>query len=211
MWDLVTQPLLSSLILGFFLGCIHAFDIDHIVAVSVMSSGEKNWQRCMGYSSRWALGHGIVLLSLGILAYTMGISLPTSVSLAAEKLIGLLLIVFGGVLIYQIVQHHGIQNLIRLRKKKQGTPFAVGIIHGMAGNAPVLAMLPALSQPSLLSAVSYMLFFSIGLLTSMVLFGLCLGKIQLWFGKKHEYYLNLSASVVGLSSLTVGIVWLIPY
>ena len=208
MWDLVTQSSLSSLALGFSLGCIHAFDIDHILAVSVISSGEKNLQRCMRYSSRWAFGHGIVLMSLGVLVYSMGLTLPDSFAVAAEKLIGVLLVVFGGVLIFQIVQHQGIQNLIRQRKRVQGTPFAVGLIHGIAGNAPVLAMLPALSQSNLISAVSYLLFFSVGLLTSMILFGLCLGKIQHWFSNKHQYYLDLSASLVGVSSLTVGIVWL---
>jgi len=206
--DIITNASLSSLILGFSLGCIHAFDLDHIMAVSVMSSGENNLKRCMRYSSRWAMGHGIVLISLGMLVFSLGLTLPESMALAAEKLIGVLLIVFGGLLIYQIIQHQGIQNLIRQRKQPQGTPFTVGIIHGMAGNAPVLAMLPALSQPDLLSAVSYLVLFAVGLLTSMVLFGLCLGKIQLWLSNKHHRYLDLSASLVGLSSLTVGIVWL---
>ncbi len=205
---------LSSLALGFSLGCIHAFDIDHVMAVSVMANSETNLNKCLRYSSRWALGHGAVLVVLGVLLFALGFKLPEGVAYAAEKMIGVLLILFGGLLIFQLARYQGLQNYFHHHEHTKtiatarGTPFSVGIIHGMAGNAPVLAMLPALAQSNIFAALAYLLLFSIGLLTSMTLFGFCFGHLQRWLRHHNEQLLDISAGVIGLSSVAVGAVWL---
>ena len=202
-----TLPLLSSLAFGFGLGFIHAFDIDHVMAVSVMANRRSSIRHCVSYSSRWALGHGGVLLILGIFLFALGIQLPPIVADISEKLIGIFLIILGLLLLCQIsLKNNFLVSKVGSGKKR--TPLAIGIIHGFAGNAPVLAMLPALAQDTVWSAISYLLLFSIGLLMSMTIFGMSLGKIQHWLKQRNELYMNYSGFAVGASSIAVGSLWL---
>ncbi|MFA7553303.1 MAG: sulfite exporter TauE/SafE family protein [Spongiibacteraceae bacterium] len=211
-WISSDYALLSSLALGFSLGFIHAFDLDHVMAVSVMANRKTNIRHCINYTGRWALGHGSVLLTVGILLFTVGIKLPPVVAEISEKLIGILLIIFGVLLVCQITLRNGFpgksETTAANEKKTTKTPFLVGIIHGVAGNAPVLAMLPALAQDNMISAISYLLLFSIGLLISMTLFGMTLGNIQHWLKQHGENYFNYSGIAMGTSSIAVGAIWL---
>ena len=59
----------------------------------------------------------------------------------------------------------------------------VGMLHGLAGSAPALAVVPLVSQGAALSeqlglAVIYLIVFSLGVLLAMALFGLGLGVAQ---------------------------------
>jgi len=192
---------LTSLALGFGLGFIHAFDVDHLMAVSAMAQGKTKVSQCFRYSSRWAVGHGTVLITLGVLLLGFGFELPQQVIFLSEKLIGILLIVFGVLLVAQLFRHTS------KAPTANNTPFLVGVIHGMAGNAPVIALLPALAQASMLAAISYLCLFSVGLWLSMAVFAFGLSHAQRWLQLSRRGFL-LGATGVGLASVTVGVIWL---
>ncbi|MBT5232163.1 MAG: hypothetical protein HOM11_18020 [Methylococcales bacterium] len=194
---------LSSLAFGFSLGFIHAFDADHLMAISVMAQGKKKASSYLQYSSRWALGHGAVLLILGMLLTGFGFTLPDAVAAWSEKLIGLLLIIFGSLLLAQL----HIKTKANASKGHKGTPLFIGVIHGFAGNAPVLALLPALSQSSITAAISYLFLFSLGLLASMTLFAFSLSLIQRRL-QQHPMWLRYATTGIGMTSMLVGALWL---
>ena len=85
--------LYSILSLGFGLGLLHALDADHIMAVSSLAStngkDKKNWsgRSMLWFCTRWAVGHGAILLSLAILFIFAKIELPAIVPYLRKSLL----------------------------------------------------------------------------------------------------------------------------
>lgn len=195
--------LINTLLLGLGLGLLHAFDSDHLLAVSVLSNERPGLRRCLNYSARWALGHGTVLMLAGAAVLGLHASMPASLSTAAEWLVGVLLIALGG---------HALWRQLRPGATRRGdqptAPLLVGMVHGLAGSAPVLALLTGLSLQSWSSALLYLLLFSVGVLTSMTAFGLGLGNLQQWLAQRHQQLLQWCRMGIACSAIGLGVVWL---
>ena len=73
--------------LAFLLGLVHAFDADHVMALSVFASGKKGAREGAHAGLWWAVGHGLVLLAFGIALLVLGQSLPTRVAIVTERLV----------------------------------------------------------------------------------------------------------------------------
>lgn len=218
--------LTSVLTLGFGLGLLHALDADHIMAVSslaIANTGDRNrWSvlRTAGFCMRWALGHGSILLALAALFIFARIELPHFVPQLAEKLIGLLLICLGGWIIRSLWQqrltlkthtHDAITHahLMPLHKNHQNhAPVLVGITHGLAGSAPILAIIPALETDHAWIGLAYVALFSLGVLTAMLVFGVFLGKLQTWIAGWGQSLFQISRIVVAFGSIAFGGYWL---
>ena len=224
MWD----STLGILGLGFSLGLLHAFDADHIMAVSALTGhadrperGRRSVLQAMHYCLNWSLGHGGILLLVALALTGFGISLPAVVHLLAERAIGVFLIVLGGWIVWQAWRHdirlqlhqHGKLSHLHLCDKSGAAhnhqPVLVGMTHGLAGSAPVLALIPTLGNGSHVVAIGYVALFCVGVIVSMVLFGLVLGRIQGWLaGFSHRVYQG-SRMVLGSLSMSFGVYWLL--
>ena len=228
--DSVSIPAILSL--SFALGLFHALDADHIMAVSVLSAKNRLSQnrqavaaRTLGYCLKWAIGHGGMLLAIGLLPLTTGYRLSATITMMAEKAIGLLLIGLGAWLVWKVLSggihfhfhRHGSVHHIHLNEETNAAhphqPVLVGMIHGVAGGASVLALIPVLgaSNPSIQQwvGISYLLLFSLGVLVSMMVFGLFFGQLQTWltrFGSRVYRITRLMVGffVDGVRSLLVG-------
>lgn len=86
---------LEILALGLLLGIRHAFDADHLIAVTTIVSAYRNPLRAIWVGISWGLGHTTTLLLAGILLLFMKVSLPERVALLFEFLVGVMLIVLG--------------------------------------------------------------------------------------------------------------------
>ena len=51
-------------------------------------------------------------------------------------------------------------------------PILVGMMHGLAGSAPALALVPVVAHGQLWMALTYLVLFSVGVLLAMLVFGL---------------------------------------
>src|SRR3989338_2272649 len=89
------MDLLFPLFSGLTLGVIHAFDIDHIVAVSNFSSRTLNRWTSARIGAAWGLGHSVVLLVAGGLVVAFRLTIPVIIQEGAEVLVGILLIIIG--------------------------------------------------------------------------------------------------------------------
>ncbi|MBI2866189.1 MAG: urease accessory protein UreH [Chloroflexi bacterium] len=89
-----TTPWLA-LLLGLLLGVRHAFDADHLVAVSTIVSEYRNPLRALWVGVSWGLGHTTTLLLAGVLILFARISFPKGVALFFEFLVGVMLVVLG--------------------------------------------------------------------------------------------------------------------
>lgn len=228
----------SLLLTGLGLGLLHALDADHVMAVSALSNRKPSLQRTLKFSANWAIGHGSVLIMLGLLFFGLGVVLPESIQHLAESSVGLLLIGLGLACFWQFHKekvvldkhthlheqgeiehthlhlegHDKISAVATPANAKQvkeaHTPVMVGILHGLAGSAPALALIPAMLQTNLLEAMGYLLLFSAGVLFSMVTFGLSFGVIQKKLQQKSVRIFNMSRRVIASAAVGIGFYWL---
>lgn len=223
--------LYSILTLGFGLGMLHALDADHIMAVSALasgaqqdSSGSRNgWsaKKVMGFCCTWALGHGAVLFALATLLIFAKIELPTMFIHFAEKLIGLLFIGLGGWIFWQIGKHklslqvHSHDTITHVHLAEAGKPHhthqsvLVGATHGLAGSAPVLALIPAMETTSRWVGLLYVGLFSLGVLIAMLIFGLFFGQLQKWIAGIGQKLFRFSRMAIATVSIAFGCYWLL--
>jgi cytochrome c biogenesis protein CcdA len=216
------EALPGILALAFGLGLLHALDADHILAVSSLASGQRDGaRRARRLCLRWALGHGAILLLLGTLAWSIGARLPDGVSHYAEALVGLMLVGMGLWVLRDLrrralrldAHHHaGLPRHIHWRAGDGGHAdhgaTLVGALHGLAGSAPLLALIPLATQTSLLSGLLYLGLFSLGALLAMLLFGGLLGLVFTRLAHWGERGLVLLRGLIAGGSLGVGLLLL---
>ena len=189
------MELTSILLLAFAFGLLHALDADHILAVSGISGMRReHLHSSLSFSLRWALGHGSSVMIIGGMVLFAGMAIPEQFSHMVENLIAFLLLGIGLLLLFDwlrqrhilychqhdrlpvYVHMHAGKPLNPLHRHRHGTTL-VGLLHGVAGSAPLLALLPLSNMASPAAGMAYLLVFSIGVLTSMVIFGSLLGRL----------------------------------
>lgn len=217
----------SILALGFGLGLLHALDADHIMAISSLASGQNNGnnngaiRRLVGFCARWAIGHATVLIALTMLFIFARFELPAVIPLLAEKLIGILLIGLGCWILWTLRNHkitletHSHDHITHThlaqpgKKHNNHPPVLVGITHGLAGSAPVLALIPALETSNAWFGLCYVILFSLGVLTTMLIFGCFLAKLQHWISSRGQRLFQISRIIVAFTSIAFGGFWLL--
>ncbi len=86
---------MEILILGLLLGVRHAFDADHLVAVTTIVSDYKNPLRAVWVGISWGLGHTLTLFLTGIVLLMLHIQMPPKLALGFEFLVGIMLLLLG--------------------------------------------------------------------------------------------------------------------
>lgn len=214
---------LTLMFTGLSLGMLHAFDADHIMAVTSLSAKRSSPRQIAFFCGRWALGHGATVMLLAILFIAFDWHLSEQASLWAERFIGVLLLSVGLFLAYRFI-HPNAGLKITTHQHADGTkhthivevskphrshlPVSVGIVHGVAGSGPLLAVLPALIAKSSSLGILYVALFSIGVLLSMLCFGLLLGFAQSLLYDRSETLFRYAKGILGLATALLGFVWL---
>jgi len=202
------HSLLTLFLSGLGLGLMHAFDSDHLLAVTNLSVHQSSSKKILAYSLHWAMGHGLVLILLALYVSLLGLKLPLLIASWAELLVGLMLIFLGGWTLYGVYNEAILADIKAHRLSNRG-PLMVGIIHGTAGSATVFALIPAIQLGHPIIVVSYMMFFALGVLFSMSVFALLLGHSQQQLKKYSSHFFMLFRLLVGLFAIVLGIVWLL--
>jgi hypothetical protein len=217
---------------GFAAGAGHVVTgVDHLAALLPISIGRRS--RAFFLGARWGVGHsaGVVLVgSLGLLFRTsLDLELVGS---TAERLVGVMLIALGGVGIRRALglrlhshvhvhdgtrhahihahvagdpapgRHEGDEELHRHRH----TAFFAGALHGVAGTAHVLGVLPALALPGWSASAGYLAAFALGTVLAMGAFAALLGA-----SSSAASDASLRHTLIAASCLTVlvGFGWLV--
>lgn len=197
--------LVASFALAFGLGLVHAFDADHVMALSVFATRGRSAAEGARAGLRWSIGHGFVILAAGLLLVAVGRALPESLSLLADRAVGVVMIGLGVFVWIELARrrahlhfhaHDGLpphahwhDHAVQARaaahartehRHEHGAMF-VGALHGLAGSAPILAVLPvARHSPTL--ALAYLVLFGVGVSVAMVgvsgLLGHVAGKLS---------------------------------
>jgi nickel/cobalt exporter len=192
--------LAALLLLGFGLGLVHALDADHVMAVSALASLRPGLRTSLSFAARWALGHGGFLLAVGAVAFALGVAVPPAFSRTAETAVGILMVGLGSLVLFDLRrrrahlhyhQHDGLPPHAHWHTHGEGAVSAhagdphrhrhgavlVGALHGAAGSAPLLALVPAVAQGSAAVGLAYLLCFGVGVFASMLVFGGLFGAL----------------------------------
>lgn len=162
--------LTSFLLMGLALGMVHAFDPDHLAAVGGLSASDEGGAQVSSpfgsfrFAVHWSLGHGSALLLISLFVFLAGSAIPVSLSEMAERSVAFVLIAIG---VYAFWKLFFRKQIVKHQSRQVGAPL-VGLLHGTAGSAPLLALIPVsqLAQP--LVGVVYVLFFSAGVVIAMM-------------------------------------------
>ncbi|PWW32089.1 high-affinity nickel-transport protein [Cytobacillus oceanisediminis] len=223
--ELVTFALLSVLI-----GIRHGLDSDHVAAIADMigSEGQRNKQLSLGVM--YAIGHGAIVLVIGLITLFIGTRLPEEAQLSLEVLVSITLLILGGVILYSIFKNKHeyefksritivFEFLSRINEKLgfsevKASPislgligaFLIGIIHGIGVESPtqVAAITSAVGFNNLSAATAQLVLFVTGLLLSTICITLVISWGFLKSKLRRKLFLILG-SVTGIYSIGLGV------
>ncbi|WP_370980639.1 urease accessory protein UreH [Agaribacterium sp. ZY112] len=194
-----------SLFLGSGLawGMIHAFDPDHMAAVAGVSAGsDKADTGLWRFALRWSAGHGLAIAAIAMAVFAFGMAIPERFSFYAESSVSFMLIALGCFALWRL-------KFDRLGEKSahvsQRGAVVVGIVHGIAGSAPLLALIPLSQVGHPLIALLYVLLFSAGVLLAMTSLGQVLSFSLNFASRVTQRYQNVAQIGFALFSIGVGI------
>lgn len=185
-----TYPLLFALVVGF----VHAFEADHLVAVSSLVSKRDNLWLALKDGVFWGLGHTSTIFLIGLLMIVGKSTLLDGYFGYFEAGVGLMLIGLGVFRLYQYRKQNGEAEKLVDQGKHHHMAYGVGLIHGVAGSGALI--LVVMSQMSTASeGMWYLLLFGLGSVGGMLLAAGLLG-------------LPLSKKVLGGPKLQISLIWL---
>jgi len=208
--------------LGLLLGFRHAFEPDHLAAVSTLATRQGKLLDACRLGVAWAVGHS---LSVGVVVGAImlfGLQLPRRLWPAADFLVGLLLIGLGASVLVRYVRgrwhlhvhahdggphlhlHSHAHDASHAHAHPQGDArrsLGFGLLHGLAGSAAILVLLVA-AAPTRTAQLTYFLAFAAGTMLGMLLVSFSLaGLVRLASGRGARW-----ATVLHLGSATVSVV-----
>lgn len=211
-----------AIVAGFTLGFLHAFDVDHVAAVTALSSKKAKPSKVARLGATWGLGHTATLLILGAASIALKFSIPPSFEFYAELMVGIVLVVIGVWVLKDVFSksaihlhkhtHDGVEHIhLHSHKHREDhdhthSLFMVGAAHGAAGTAAVLLLIPIAISQSVWVAVIYLLLFGVGTITAMALFAYGLGRITQRIQSKKT--IAVFRATTGAMSLVIGILWI---
>lgn len=205
------------------LGALHAFDADHLAAVTSFVIRHPTRRAAIGYAGRWALGHSCTLLVVGAASALFGWTITADLQTAAELAVGLTLVGIGCWVLIGIVRgrlllevhDHGDYRHVHLHRPDHGKSdhghavFWIGALHGLAGSAGLLVIIPVAIAASPVATIAYVVVFSIGVVAAMATYAMMLGGL-LGLGNpgRAARLYPWVAGAAGSLTLALGIWWI---
>ncbi len=190
--------LLSLLALGLAFGVRHAFDADHVVAVTAIVARHRSAARAASVGILWGIGHTATICAVGGAIVLLQLVISPRVGLGMEFTVAVMLIGLG------------LWNLL-VRPERDvapspSRPVLIGMVHGLAGSAAVaLLVVGAVDRPGW--AMAYLAVFGGGTVIGMLLVTMALALPAAWAANhdawRWERPLRLAA---GTLSVVFGLV-----
>lgn len=100
-----SQGLAIGVVVAVFLaGLRHGFDLDHIAAITDITSSQTERRRSFALATIYAAGHALVLVILGLAAILAGQRIPAALDSLMGRVIGATLIALGLYVVYSAVR-----------------------------------------------------------------------------------------------------------
>jgi cytochrome c biogenesis protein CcdA len=206
-------------VLAASLGFRHAFETDHLVAVSNIVTKRNSIFLSVKDGTYWGLGHSSSILIVGLVMLLLRWAIPDHYFQSMEGTVGIMIIGLGIFRLWQFFKqkpirihkhehtHDGKAHShihIHTNEHKEHThrhlhkvSFGVGIIHGLAGSGVLIAAAMA-AMKTVGSSLLFLIIFSIGCIAGMML---AAGLLGLPFSKKLQSFARVQQILVVSSCL----------
>ena len=202
----------SLMALGFVLGLRHATEADHLAAISTIVTERRSLLSSSLVGAFWGLGHTLALLIAGVGVMLLRYQMTDRMAHAFELCVGIMLVILGAnvlrTMVHRGTSHRHPQMTVASHSHSEAwlvaRPILVGMVHGLAGSAPLLLLtLTVVSSP--LPAFFYIGVFGVGSMMGMSIMSLLLGvpaRLTVeHFARTHLALRGLS----GLFSVAIGL------
>ena len=172
----------SLLALGFVLGLRHAIEADHLAAISTIVTERRSLLSSSLVGALWGLGHTLALLIAGVGVLLLRYQMTDRMAHALELCVGIMLVLLGANVLRTLVRrgashthdHTAVAPHSHADVWLVARPLLVGMVHGLAGSAPLLLLtLTVMSSP--LAAFSYIAVFGVGSIMGMTIMSVLVG------------------------------------
>ena len=215
---------LIALVLGVLLGIRHAFEPDHLAAVSTLAAEERSVKGGLFLGALWGVGHSTALLLVGGSLAAIETQMPVRVADALELVVGMMIVALGLRAIVRAVAE-GRTGIVRTHRHGEvlhthpaqvahvhvsrwtlaTRPLLMGVIHGLAGSGALTALVLA-ELPTVGARLQYIALFGFGSVVGMTLLsalcGLPLAKLQ-----RAPKLMAACLLGVGVLSVSAGAWW----
>jgi len=225
-------------IFGLAQGVRHAFEPDHLAAVSTMVAEQRSARASMFFAAMWGAGHAAVLLAVAGALFVVRAEMPPSLASAFELVVAGMLIALGVRALRQAVRagregpsvlhRHGAQahaHGARAAHVHVGgwtlarRPLLIGVVHGLAGSGALTALVASSfhgpdaagtgTYASAASGLFFMLLYGVGATIGMALLAGTVG-VPLARAMKTRWGGAILLGASGALSVILGLVWVWP-
>lgn len=219
---------LGGVLLGLVVGVRHAFEPDHLAAVSTLVSESRGARRGAMLGAIWGLGHTLALIVVGIVLLAAGALVPARLETALELAVAVMLVGLGARAIVRAVRDgragriaaHSHGAAAHSHAAPDGghvhvagatlawRPLAIGVIHGLAGSGGLTALVFA-ELPSDAARVVYIALFGAGSIAGMALASGLAGASLERLSRAPATARRIGG-FAGALSIVVGVAWAVP-
>jgi hypothetical protein len=222
--------MITWVLLGFLLGLQHALEADHVAAVASIAADKRGLGAILRHGALWGLGHAVTLGAFGGAVYALRLTLDARLASGLEFAVGLMLVLLGARLIFVLVRarvhfhvhRHGpgevhfhahshagdVRDHAASRHAHRhghwGRSVAVGMVHGLAGSAALVA-LAAASSPSIPLGLAFMLLFGAGSIAGMAVFSAVIAVPLSLAGRGLTIASQGLQALAGLAAIGIGL------
>ena len=212
------------LLTGLVLGMRHAFDRDHVAAVTHFISLEPDPFKSAWFGFRWAVGHALTVLVLGSLILVLHLKFDPAFERYAELAVGVTLIALGVWRLALLVQErrhahrHAHRTTVHTHAHSHEpgrehvhrfAPTLVGMVHGASGTAEVFVLLPITLISTTWLAYLYIGLFSAGCALTMSTYGYVVGRFYRRANVQGQRIYRTLVVLTSVSGLVLGVAWIL--
>lgn len=178
----------QAVLLGAWFGLLHAFDADHLATIGGLAVRDRS-HAPSAYALRWALGHGTAICLFALLVLGLGLTRALYLSRYFELLVCLALLAIGAQALLAALRSTRAPSTMRahaaretskthvhflapwhLHRRSGSASVVMGLLHGGAGSAAVLALLPLTRFESGMASALYLACFCAGVAAGALAF-----------------------------------------
>jgi high-affinity nickel-transport protein len=213
--------------LGLLHGVRHAFEPDHVAAVSTMIAEQRSAKQSMRFAVAWGAGHALTLLVVGGLLFATRARMPARLADAFELAVAVMLVALGARAIALAAKtggrgaatphaHRGVVHTHATggdHVHARGWTFArrpllVGLVHGLAGSGALAAMVMS-ELPSAGAGIAFMALYGAGATCGMAALAGVAG-VPLARMARMPRVLPALVAITGVVSVGLGVAWGAP-
>lgn len=203
------------LLTALLLGATHAIAPDHLAAVGVFVSRARTPREALSHGAHWGMGHALTLTVAGLAVLFVASGWPGLLSMRAEWLVGIVLLVLGARSVVMALRWHSAPLGSHATESTHGHEHGhrhplvgIGMLHGLAGSGAMASIVPLSTGQQPLEAAVWLALFGVGTVAAMAVLATAAGWSMRYTTRHTWLSLRGFVGMAGMLSMSVGGYWL---